>query len=99
MTLLLGGFVSRLSTGDLIADIQQGREWLVQVTGQDFGFDAWRWHAYLRASDEGGYRWSNKHLGMPRRIAEATHNPEWRAAIHALGGDPEQGGPPDQQGS
>ena len=31
MTLLLGGFVARLSTGELKADIRRGREWVPAV--------------------------------------------------------------------
>jgi hypothetical protein len=61
MTLLLGGFVARLSSGDLKADIRQGRKWLVEIGGgQDFGYDALGWHEFLWATDAGGYKWSRR---------------------------------------
>lgn len=81
MTLLLGGFVARLSTGDLAADIRLGRKWLVDITGEDFGYDPRAWHDHLRATDAGGYRWSNKHLGFPKRIERATNDEDWQRAV------------------
>jgi hypothetical protein len=84
MTALLGGFVPRLSTGDLKTDIRRGRELLVQVAGIDFGYDPQAWHEHLRSTDAGGYRWSNQHLSFPRRIADAIANPEWQAAVASL---------------
>ena len=64
--------------------IRAGHASLVRQTGQDFGFDPQRWHDYLRETNAGGYRWSNKHLGMPRRIAEAIHDPDWGRTIEEL---------------
>jgi len=64
--------------------IREGRECLVFDSGVDFGYDAARWHEHLRETNAGGYRWSNKHLGMPRRIARAAADPEWRAAVEQL---------------
>jgi len=58
MTLLLGRFVARHSTDDLKATIRRGRQWLVRIAGgEDFGYDAPRWHEYLWATDAGGYKW------------------------------------------
>lgn len=84
MTLFLGGFVARLATGDLRADVLQGREWLVKCAGQDLGFDPSIWHEHLAASDAGGYRWMNQHLGFPHCIRDAQENPEWRKVIANL---------------
>jgi hypothetical protein len=61
--------------------IQTGHRFLVQITGRDFGYDPQAWHQYLRESNKGGYRWSNKHLGMPRCIEQALRDPAWRQAI------------------
>jgi hypothetical protein len=60
--------------------MRRGREALVSITGQDFGFDLAGWHEHLRETDAGGYRWSNKHLGMPREIAATLANAEWQEA-------------------
>ena len=84
MTLYLGGFVARLSTGDLRADVKHGHEWLVKCAGQDLGFDPLAWHEHLRATNAGGYRWSNEHLGFPRQIREAQQNAAWCSAITDL---------------
>jgi hypothetical protein len=67
--------------------IRQGRADLVSITGQDFGFDPQRWHEYLLETDASEYRWSNKHLGMPKHIAEAVRDPAWRHAVEQLRDD------------
>ena len=61
--------------------IRDGREFLARLAGVDLGYDPAAWHEYLRTTNAGGYRWSNKHLGFPKRIAQATTDPEWLAAI------------------
>ena len=98
MTLLLGGFVARLSTGELKADIRRGREWLVRIGGgEDFGYDALRWHEYLWATDAGGYKWSRRspdkwvrhvRVGMTRQgWAEAVRELEAEEQTRAETGD------------
>jgi hypothetical protein len=67
--------------------IRKGRANLVSITGRDFGFEPQRWHDYLRETGASGYRWSNKHLGMPKRIAEAVRDPAWRHAVEDLRDD------------
>jgi hypothetical protein len=70
--------------------IRRGHAFLVQIAGADLGYDPQAWHEHLCASDAGGYRWSNKHLGFPRKIARALANPTWQRAIVQLkGGRPE----------
>ncbi len=59
---------------------------LVRMTGVDLGYDLQAWHEHLCASDASGYRWSNKHLGFPRKIARALANPKWQRAIVQLKG-------------
>jgi hypothetical protein len=66
--------------------IRDGREMLVRITGVDLGYDPQAWHEHLCASDAGGYRWSNLHLGFPREIARAVADPDWQAAIVQLQG-------------
>lgn len=64
--------------------IRKGRMYLVRVSGVDLGYDPQAWHKHLCATDDGGYRWSNKHLGFPRRIDRALADPEWQAAVACL---------------
>jgi hypothetical protein len=88
MLCLLGVPLPRGSVGLTLKErIQEGHAFLKKITGQDFGFDPQRWHDYLRETDAGGYRWSNKHLGMPKQIAEAVSNPAWCDAIMELRND------------
>jgi hypothetical protein len=86
MALLLGGFVARLSTGDLKADIRRGREWLVGCArGEDFGYDALRWHDYLWATDAGGYRWSRRSPDKwARHVRAGMARPGWSDAVREL---------------
>jgi hypothetical protein len=68
-----------------LADIiRHGRESLTRDAGVDFGYDPAAWHDHLIVTDAGGYRWSNKHRGMPREIARATSDPVWLAAVAEL---------------
>ena len=77
--------------------IRDGHAFLVRLARVDLGYDPQAWHEHLRATDAGGYRWSNKHLGFPRQIAAALSNPEWQAAVASLRGaqDAEPGAAPD----
>jgi hypothetical protein len=86
MTLLLGGFVARLSTGDLKADIRQGREWLLGIaSGCDFGYDALRWHEHLWTTDAGGYKWCRRSSAKwAREVQVAINRPEWAEAVRCL---------------
>lgn len=84
MILLLGGEAPRLTSGDRKTDMRQGRELLVLVSGKDFGYDPRAWHKHLRATNAGGYRWSNKHLGMPKRIEAALGDESWQRAAREL---------------
>jgi hypothetical protein len=68
--------------------IRDGHDFLVRIARVDLGYDPLAWHQYLRATDAGGYRWSNKHLGFPRQIANALANLEWQAAVASLVGEP-----------
>ena len=64
--------------------VREGRTLLVQITGKDFGYDLQQWHDYLRNTGDGGYKWSNKHLGMPRRISEVSADAQWQETIKQL---------------
>ena len=64
--------------------IRDGHVFLVRIAKIDLGYDPQAWHEYLRATNAGGYRWSNKHLGFPRLITNALANPEWQEAVTLL---------------
>src|SRR5687767_10112020 len=68
----------------LAGRIRRGHEFLVGIAEVDHGYDPAAWHEHLRVTDAGGYRWSNKHLGFPRRIALALANPAWHRAVAFL---------------
>src|SRR5262245_35103545 len=86
MTLLLGGFVARQSSGDLKADIRRRREWLVRIGGgPDFGYDALRWHEHLWATDAGGYKWCRRSSDKwARQVRAGMNRPGWAEAVSAL---------------
>jgi hypothetical protein len=85
MNLLLGEFVARLSTDDLKVNIQKGREWLVSITKQDFGYDALRWHEYLWEADAGGYKWSRRSRDKwEGRVRTGMSRPGWAEAVKEL---------------
>jgi hypothetical protein len=65
--------------------IKYGREFLVKITRQDFGYDAMKWHEYLWNSDAGGYRWRRRSQEKWTRYVEAAiNNPEWQKAVSEL---------------
>ena len=65
--------------------VKHGREFLVQITHQDFGYDAKSWHDYLWDSDAGGYRWGRRSREKwARQVEIAMLDPEWRQAVKEL---------------
>ena len=86
MRLLVGGFVPRLSTGDLKKDIRLGHEWLVRiVVCPDFGYDALKWHQHLWATDAGGYKWCRRSEEKWSRYVQAgMARPGWADAVREL---------------
>ena len=85
MTLLLGARLPG-APEQLKDRIRQGHQLLTSHTRQDFGFNPLLWHEYLRQNAM-GYRWSNRHLGVPKRILEVTQSPEW-CEVENLRSDP-----------
>lgn len=84
MLQLLGEWVPPSPRQSISERIHAGHNLLVRVTGRDFGFDPQRWHEHLRETNAGGYRWSNKHLGIPKHIARVLGNPAWALAVEEL---------------
>ena len=86
MSGLLGEWIpfAMPETQSLTDRIRDGHSMLVVLAKTDLGFDLQAWHEHLRATNEGGYRWSNKHLGMPRQIAMTLASQEWQEAVAIL---------------
>ena len=64
--------------------IERGHAQLVRITNVDLKFDPMRWHQHLLETNAGGYRWSNIHLGMLKKIDRAVNDPAWRQAVEEL---------------
>ena len=87
MTSLLGQKLRMgdLGKGSLPKRIKAGREFLMRITKQDFGYDALRWHDYLWDTNAGGYRWSRRSRSKWTRYVEAAISREdWQGAVEEL---------------
>jgi hypothetical protein len=82
-----------------IADrIRHGREFLMRITRQDFGYDAMRWHNHLWDTDAGGYRWARRSRDKwARQVEAAISNPEWQQAVRELEASAEPGAAADRR--
>jgi hypothetical protein len=63
--------------------LQDGREMLRSMSGQDFGFDLQKWHDYLKESKDGGYTW-NRTIDLPKVMQRALANQEWLDTVAAI---------------
>ena len=66
--------------------IRHGRERLVRIArGEDFGYDALRWHEHLWATDAGGYKWSRRSPDKwARHVRAGMARPGWAEAVQEL---------------
>src|SRR5262245_60860914 len=82
--LICGGQLRfRCQHDSLAAGIRAGREMLVKLTGEDFGYDLAAWHAHLKESREGGYTWART-VVLPNVMKEALASEEWRRTVQEL---------------
>ena len=82
---LLGGWVPVVPEQDLSERIRSGRAFLVEITKEDFGFDAVKWHEYLWATDAGGYKWCRRSSAKWENHArQQSSRPEWIAAVEQI---------------
>jgi hypothetical protein len=63
--------------------IQEGRRWLVEITGQNFGYDLQRWHDYMKESRDGGYTYG-RNIVLPKIMQAALQSARWQAAVRSL---------------
>jgi hypothetical protein len=69
--------------GDMKERIKIGHDWLVRVSGKDFGYDLAAWHRYLKESRDGGYTWART-IVLPRIMESALASGEWREAVRQI---------------
>jgi hypothetical protein len=75
----------RAAENTLAERIQEGRRWLVEITGQDFGFDLQRWHDYMKESRDGGYTYG-RNIMLPKIMQAALQSARWQKAVRCLNG-------------
>ena len=63
--------------------IQEGHDFLVKITGKDFGYDLQAWHDYLKESRDGGYTYG-RNIVLPKIMQAALESNEWKAAVERL---------------
>lgn len=63
--------------------LQSGHEFLVDLTGVDFGYDLQAWHDHLKESRDGGYTYARNNP-LPRIMQDALQSEEWQAAVARL---------------
>jgi hypothetical protein len=77
-------FTDVAHTPEALTDrIRSGRDFLVSITGRDFGYDLAAWHDYLKESRDGGYTWG-RNIRLPKIMQHALESPEWRQAVQQL---------------
>jgi hypothetical protein len=83
MQLLLGHSIRFRPMPELADRVRTGHEWLVWITGVDFGYDLVRWHEHLRTTGDGGYR-RRSSQEVPRSITKAINDPAWQQVVASL---------------
>ena len=63
--------------------ISEGHQMLVQIVGEDYGYDLQRWHDHLKETGEGGYTW-RRNIDLPKVMKEALASTEWQDAVARL---------------
>ena len=63
--------------------IREGHDFLVKITGKDFGYDLQAWHDYLKISREGGYTYG-RNIVLPRIMKAAIQSQLWQNAVRSL---------------
>src|SRR5690349_426693 len=81
--LICGINLIRVQNKPLLDRIREGHDFLVAITGVDFGYDLAAWHNHLKESRQGGYTYG-RNIDLPRIMRDALDSPEWHSAIQAL---------------
>ena len=94
MKLLIGEQFARSGCSSKKECLWRGRELLCQITGEDFRYDAKRWHDYLIDTDAGGYTLNGYCQDFAKRIEQLLSDREWLDARAELEGVPDPPSPP-----
>jgi hypothetical protein len=81
--LICGESMPRVRSESLLERIREGHDFLVSITGKDFGYDLEAWHNHLKESREGGYTYG-RNIRLPRIMQAALQSPEWQEAAQIL---------------
>ncbi len=81
--LICGEPIPHQESGSLAERLRTGHDWLVGISGHDFGYDLQAWHDYLKESRDGGYTYG-RNIVLPRIMQTALRSPEWREAAQSL---------------
>jgi hypothetical protein len=87
--LICGEPLPRVGSQPLRLRIQEGHDFLVSITGKDFGYDLASWHNHLKKSRQGGYTYG-RNIVLPRIMQAALESSEWQEAVLNLTGRSEQ---------
>jgi hypothetical protein len=60
--------------------VRRGHDFLVSITGEDFGYDLKAWHNHLKESRQGGYTYG-RNIVLPRIMKAALQSTEWHEAV------------------
>ena len=81
--LICGKILPRVQDQSLSERVREGHDFLVQITGKDFGYDLQGWHNHLKESREGGYTYG-RNIVLPRIMRAALESREWQQAVQNL---------------
>jgi hypothetical protein len=81
MSLMIHGSMPMMPFGSRAEGIARGRQDLIRITRKDFRYDLRAWHDYLTETNEGGYKWGNRHRGIAKAIETAQSDADWQQAV------------------
>src|SRR5262249_9447466 len=81
--LICGESLPRVRGESLLQRTQQGHDFLVSITGEDFDYDLQAWHNHLKESRQGGYT-CGRNIVLPRIMRAPLQSPEWQEAVRNL---------------
>jgi hypothetical protein len=81
--LICGESLRRDRNKSLLECMREGHDFLVKITGRDFGYDLQAWHNHLKESRQGGYTYG-RNIVLPRIMQSALESPEWQEAVRRL---------------
>jgi hypothetical protein len=81
--LICGEHLPRVRELSLVECLREGHDFLVQITGKDFGYNLQAWHDHLKTTREGGYTYG-RNIVLPRIMKAALLSSSWKEAVQRL---------------